>query len=1252
MTKKFLMSFIVLVMSAVPIHPAETGKPFMTLYTAKETGGHFQNWAIAQDNRGVIYIGNGFGVQEFDGSTWRIIASPNRSSARCFAKDSTGRIYVGSLANFGYLAADRQGSMHYVSLINYLTPEDQAFNYIRTVQATAQGIYFQAQDILFRFHPKTTKDGSEDWEVNVWRSEGNFSYTFLIDQILYVQQVGVGLMKMVDDSLTLVPGSQQFSNDRIQILLPFPGKSGTFLLGTYRRGLFTWDGNSFQPFPTDSDHFLLDGPLYYGLVTPDSCFALGSTSTGFFIIDIHGRTKLHLTKDSGFTSNTVTCLYLDTQNNIWVGMDGGIVLLEYGTPLALFNVAPGSGANDFYRYKGVLYAATNAGVYYLDRADSKFKYVSGIAGNAQAFYFSEINNELYVPTGAGIYRLEGNKARLALQSDALSVAFNCLARSQQDSTIVFGGMLNGLGLLRYNPDSPDRLNFIGRVPGIHEYISRNVVEIEPGVIWPSTIDVGAICVKFDTNDFFNPKIERFGSEKGLPIGSVTVYKLFNNLKYVTKQGVYQFIAEEDTFTSDSLFDGIDLGRNPNDGMVVVDADSNIWVNLGKESALLQKQADGTFELHKDELARFSDEPTTTIYPEKNGDVWFGTSDYAIRYTPSKLSAQKLPFPALIRCVSLANDSIIYHGTQRANSFSDGSDERIFPYRYNSLRFDFSASSYLNPRANEFRTQLEGFDQNWSAWSAETRRNYTNLSAGHYRFRVKARNIYDQESLEAIYAFTILNPWYSTWWAYLCYSLLAIGFIIGLVRLRTNQLQKRSRTLERVVQERTAEIQEQKNNVERLSRIGQDITDNLSIKEIISTVYENVNNLMDASVFGIGLYHSDRQVLIFPATKEKGETLHEYIIPLADENSLAVWCYLHQQDLIICDYQQEYDRYIQTIQPEATRELPNSILYLPLQHKENKIGVITAQSARKNAYTEYHLNILRNLATYSAIALENAHAYRRLNELLDDLKATQEKLVTQSKLAALGALTAGIAHEIKNPLNFVNNFAELSLGLVDDIQRQLDSFKQYLSSEMVMEIGDLFATLKQNMARIQEHGKRADSIVRNMLQHSRGKAGERQLTDINHLLDEDISLAYHGMRAQDSAFNIKIEKVFDESIGQLEVVPQDISRVFLNIISNGCYEAHRKKIEQDAGFSPMLIVTSKNCGDQIEIRIRDNGNGIPPSVQGKLFNPFFTTKPSGQGTGLGLSISYDIVVHGHNGQILFETKEGEFAEFIIRLPRNK
>jgi signal transduction histidine kinase len=276
--------------------------------------------------------------------------------------------------------------------------------------------------------------------------------------------------------------------------------------------------------------------------------------------------------------------------------------------------------------------------------------------------------------------------------------------------------------------------------------------------------------------------------------------------------------------------------------------------------------------------------------------------------------------------------------------------------------------------------------------------------------------------------------------------------------------------------------------------------------------------------------------------------------------------------------------------------------------------------------------------------------RELELKNQEIIRAQEKLITQEKLASLGALTAGIAHEIKNPLNFVNNFAALSVDLAKELEETLQPEKDKISSEKLATLEDILHHLKHNAEKINHHGKRADGIVRSMMMHSRGRTGQREMTDVNYLLDEAVNLTYHGLRAQDVSFNVAIEKKYDETIGKIDAVPQDLQRVFLNIINNACYAAHEQKARLGEGFSPKLSVRSKNLGDKIEIRIRDNGNGIPPEIRDKIFNPFFTTKPAGKGTGLGLSISYEIIVQEHRGEIAVETEEGKFTEFVVRLPR--
>ena len=253
-----------------------------------------------------------------------------------------------------------------------------------------------------------------------------------------------------------------------------------------------------------------------------------------------------------------------------------------------------------------------------------------------------------------------------------------------------------------------------------------------------------------------------------------------------------------------------------------------------------------------------------------------------------------------------------------------------------------------------------------------------------------------------------------------------------------------------------------------------------------------------------------------------------------------------------------------------------------------------------------------------------------------------------KLASLGQLTAGIAHEIKNPLNFVNNFSAVSVELIDELREALGG--AHLDSKLRAEISEIADTLQGNLDKVVQHGKRADAIVKNMLLHSRQGSGEHRPVDINALVDESLNLAYHGARAEKQGFNITLERSFDPAAGEVDLFPQEITRALLNLISNGFYAATKRKAEANGGdYEPTLAATTKNLGDRVEIRIRDNGTGIPPEVREKLFNPFFTTKPAGEGTGLGLSISHDIIVKQHGGSIEVDTQPGEFTEFQDRSP---
>jgi signal transduction histidine kinase len=339
-----------------------------------------------------------------------------------------------------------------------------------------------------------------------------------------------------------------------------------------------------------------------------------------------------------------------------------------------------------------------------------------------------------------------------------------------------------------------------------------------------------------------------------------------------------------------------------------------------------------------------------------------------------------------------------------------------------------------------------------------------------------------------------------------------------------------------------------------------------------------------------------------------------------------------------------------------REGYRGILVIPLLRPDQIVGVLVVRRKTPGEFAKSTIDLLQTFADQSVVAIQNARLFesveartRELGKSLEDLRTTQDRLVQTQKLASLGQLTAGIAHEIKNPLNFVNNFSGVSVELIDELRQELEDVK--VGPKARAAIAELTDTLRDNLDKVVQHGKRADAIVKNMLLHSREGSGEHRLVDANSLVEESLNLAYNGARAENQGFKINLERSFDPAAGQVDVFPQEITRALLNLISNGFYAASKRKERANSeGYEPTLLVATKNLGDKVVIRIRDNGPGIPPEVREKVFNPFFTTKPAGEGTGLGLSITHDIVVKQHSGSIEVDTQPGEYTEIKVILPR--
>ncbi len=1218
--------------------PSRKALPFLRWFDAAEYRGGNQVWSFAEDSRGVLYVGH-HGISEYDGTSWRNIPTPHDASVRGMARGSDGRIYVGETGDLGYLAPDAQGQMAFRSLLDLLPAEERNFQEVQDVAATPEGVYFASGPRLFRFTPE-----GAIWRVKVFKLPkpgGRMAYLF---GTLWVTGVN-GLYRLRQEQVEAVTLPAITSNDvnqRLFLLLPFDEQSGELLLGTRGGNLYLLRDGAMRPFPNEAGAALAKLGIGRGILLADGAIGIGTRFGGFFVLERDGRIRHYIDRPAGIPSDGVISGFVDKTASVWLGLQNGIAKLETASPLTQY---PDFGAvNEIQEHLGSIYVATMRGVLSFDQRAGEFQTVTGTEVHS-VFGLLSRGRALLMASGssAGILQLQGTALNEAIALPP-GLNFFTLYPSRRDPDRVWIGTSQGLAAMRET--APGRWIYEGVLAATP--IIRSIVETDSGGLWIGTQSQGVARIQFNGDSIEKPKVERFGQADGLPYdGGFSVHSVAGRLVFVSQAGVREFDPNSRRFIKSEILASVPTAGSAEELNVVSDRNGNLWTSFGVRPIPVERSGDGVYRTDLRRLQRLPDGAAKWIQLSSDGVLWIGSQDRVFRYNPGIRPPAAAKFPALLRRVTSGESekAVLYGGG------GGPAANRVPEIRYagNAIRFEYAAASFEDPAKNQFRSILEGFDHEWSAWTAETRRDYTNLPPGNYRFRVKARNSLMQESSEdAEYRFSILAPWYRTWWAYGAYALFIAGLIFTGDRLQRRRViaKERAASEARMIQ---AEL-ERKRNVELLSEIGKEITSSLDMDTIFAKLYTNVNQLMDATVFGVGIYLPEEHAIEYRLAFERGKRYQPYRRNTDDKNQFPVWCIENRKPVFVNDVVAESRKYIpdykmlqgHKLEDGSESQPPQSLLYLPLVAKDRVLGIITVQSFEKNAYTGYHLNLLENLAAYTSIALDNADAYQHL-------KSAQEQLVVQEKLASLGALTAGIAHEIKNPLNFVNNFAELSVELTAELREELEKLKSGAAPDLE-NIDALLTSLAGNAKKINEHGRRADGIVRSMLLHSRGQAGERQPTDINAMLDEYTNLAYHGMRAQDSTFNITIQRDFAPGLGYIDAIPQDLSRVFLNILNNACYAAHEKAGKSAAGFSPTLLVRTVNLGDSIEVRIRDNGMGIPPEVRDKIFNPFFTTKPTGQGTGLGLSISHDIVVQEHRGHLEVESEPGQFTEFIVRLPR--
>ncbi len=1221
-------------------------QPFLRYFSPKEYNSETTNWRILQDKRGVMYFANETGILEYDGTSWRKIKTPNDANVRAIAIDSGGTIYVCATADFGFLKPDSLGQLQYKSLLPKLDKKYQKFGEMWDVAASSKGVFFKTKDKIFKW------DGSK---ISVLDSV--FSYRlYNVNDKIYTTSDKIGLMYIDEDSLKLMPDGGYFANRRVYNMLPFKSKNSgqkdKILVTTNSEGLFLFNGIKFSQYKTEADSILINNQIYNACITANGNFAFATQRGGVAIVNPEGHLLRIINEKTGLPTNVIFHVYSDRAGTLWLATVNGIAYCEYPSTLSIIknNGLLKNMSYSVYRFNDKFYVMTNLGVLYLSSDNSTFKLLEG--SNKPAYILRDLGGILLAGTNWGLSVIKNNK----LQNPFIDPSINTIVKSKKFPGRAYIGHRDGISVINKLSGKKVTVSFSKNL----EDEVNSIVEDANGDLWLTGFFEGVYHVSGNLKELSegtdkNITYKFYDKKNGLPGTKWIVFKVGEKAIVATNKGVVKFDLKSNRFLPDSTF-----------GSIFADSTNRILVlkNSSKKDLWILADLNGKRELGKafykqngkynwkpnPKFRRLDLSSVINFYSDNNPKtgkeiLWISTNEALVQYDKSNVNNSIDNFNTLVRKVVVNSNSLIYGGEVSGNQ---NTRKMILPFAKNDIRFEFAAASFDKPTGNQYQYFLKGNDGNWSDWSKDSKKEYTNLSPGEYRFKVRSKNVYGKIGALGLYNFKILPPWYFTWWAFVVYGLIfAFGvFVADRIMRRKLIRRERERAKLREVELKSRQAAELE-TVDRLVRIVNRADDletlfNSMLKQTVAFIPKaekaavfllDHNDNMFHMAFTLGHNIEDINSIAFTPKElseryaHKSEEIEEGIYIIEDTENMFG--------------DERMSKFIKA----------KSMLVMEVNWDNSlEAYVVFDSSADKNIFDSSTARILYKFREHAVSAISKAQSIKTLQKKNEEIIKAQEQLIIQRKLASLGAMTAGIAHEIKNPLNFVNNFSEISTEMIMDLKETIYKDKGLLPEENYEEIESMLDNLNEMILKINTHGNRADSIIKGMLLHSRGSAGKKIPTDINKLLDQYLSLAYHGLRAKDKEFNISILKEYDESIGEINIVQQDISRALLNVINNACFAAYEKKKNESSHFEPTIKIWTKNFKSEIEIHIRDNGNGIPAEIKENLFNPFFTTKPSGEGTGLGLSISYEIVVKEHQGTIKFDTKEGQFTEFIISLPK--
>ncbi|GAB2911037.1 hybrid sensor histidine kinase/response regulator [Rheinheimera gaetbuli] len=777
---------------ACQVVAAQYGTPLLSNFKPKDYNGGTQNWAVVQDKRGLLYVGNNVGVMEFDGAQWRMIPTRNKAVVRSLALADSGRIYVGSKGEIGYIDPTLPQNQQYISLLSAVPSQYRQFQDVRQTFATADGVYFFSRDYIFRY------DEQQGSQMKVWHSSSTFLKAFKLNNRLIVKEADTGLLELHKDDFKLLPGSEAFSRLNLFMLEQFDQNT---LLAASREGkLYLFAGQKLTAWQTNIDDKLQQARIYTGLRLENGDYALGSSQDGLFIVGADGQLKSHINKVFGLVDQNIRAMFQDHQQGLWLAMDHGLSRIDLAAAISQYNSAHGLQGNvlALHQHKNTLFAGTSLGLFKKSQHNS-FEQIPGL--QKQTWDFASLNDSLLIANSTGVYRYDGQQATLVRSS---AQASKVLYPSPQQPERVFVGLQDGLASILRQPDGSWKDE--GVIAGIQGNLN-SILQTENGDIWLGTLAHGLYLLTLPNGwpDSNAPVVvKQFNKTAGLPStnrNSVHWYK--NQLLFATVAGFYRFDTQQQRFNLDPELGSAFSNSQPWVRYPQTDKNNNIWLLTwdndtgSRQAGMLLADGKGQYQWQSSALQPLLDIPLDTLLIDEENVVWFGGAEGIFRFAISE-HRNLPPKQPLLRQVRALAGEVFYHGGDLPSKLALSAGQ-------NQLRFDYASPNYSHLFLPQFQVKLHGHDDDWSAWNDELYRDYTNLPAGDYQFMLRSRDHLGNLVLSAPLAVQIPAPWYLSAAMILLYIALLLLAIYLLLKWRTWQLEQEQRRLTLLVQQHTAHL---------------------------------------------------------------------------------------------------------------------------------------------------------------------------------------------------------------------------------------------------------------------------------------------------------------------------------------------------------------------------------------------------------------------------------------------------------------